>query len=69
MLILINIDVVVSVLDSMYVHNFYYLMVDRAKMSLFVELIIGPTQGLDDTTIIAEAKYSINFTESRIDVR
>ena len=44
-------------------------MVDRAKMSLFVELIIGPTQGLDDTTIIAEAKYSINFTESRIDVR
>ena len=23
----------------------------------------GPTDGLDDTTIITEAKYSINFTE------
>ena len=29
-------------------------------------LIIGerPIQGLDDTTLIAEAKYSINFTQS-----
>ena len=25
----------------------------------------GPTQGLDDTKITAEAKYSINFTKSR----
>ena len=25
----------------------------------------GPTQGLDDTTITAEAKYPINFTQSR----
>ena len=24
----------------------------------------GPTQGLDDTTLTAEAKYSINFTQS-----
>ena len=24
----------------------------------------GPTQGLDETTILAEAKYPINFTES-----
>ena len=24
----------------------------------------GPTQGLDDSTISAEAKYSINFTQS-----
>ena len=23
----------------------------------------GPTQGLDDTTVIAEAKYPINFTQ------
>ena len=23
----------------------------------------GPTQGLDDTTLTAEAKYPINFTE------
>ena len=25
----------------------------------------GPTQGLDDTKITAEAKYSTNFTRSR----
>ena len=25
----------------------------------------GPTQGLDDTTLTAESKYSINFTQSR----
>ena len=25
---------------------------------------VGPTQGSDDTTLTAEAKYSINFTES-----
>ena len=25
----------------------------------------GPTQGLDDTTAIAEKKYSINFSESK----
>ena len=25
----------------------------------------GPTQGLDDTTLSAEAKYPINFTQSR----
>ena len=25
----------------------------------------GPTQGLDDTTLTAEAKYAINFTQSR----
>ena len=24
----------------------------------------GPIQGLDDTTLTAEAKYSINFTQS-----
>ena len=24
----------------------------------------GPTQGLDDTTLTAEAKYHINFTQS-----
>ena len=26
----------------------------------------GPTQGLDDTTLTAEAKYSINFSRSTI---
>ena len=25
----------------------------------------GPTEGLDDTTILTEAKYSINFAEPR----
>ena len=25
----------------------------------------GPTQGLDDTTLTAEAKYIINFTQPR----
>ena len=25
----------------------------------------GPTQGLDDTTLTAEANYSINFTKPR----
>ena len=25
----------------------------------------GPTQGLDDTTLTAEKKYSINFNESK----
>ena len=25
----------------------------------------GPIQGLDDTTLTAEAKYPINFTQSR----
>ena len=30
-------------------------------------LILGqrPTQGLDDTTLTAEAKYSANFTQSK----
>ena len=27
-------------------------------------LVEGPTQGLDDTTLTAEAKYPINFTQS-----
>ena len=37
--------------------------VDNKKKDI---LIIGesPTQGLDDTTIKAEAKYPINFTQS-----
>ena len=28
----------------------------------------GPTQGLDDTTLTAEAKYPIHFTQSRKDL-
>ena len=53
-------------------------MLAWVKISLFLELIlhiddkkkdtlilgIGPTQKLDDTTLKAEAKYSINFSKS-----
>ena len=56
------------VLDSMHIHNFHYLTLAGVKMSLLLELIIvlqGLTQKSDKTTITAEAKYSINFTESR----
>ena len=34
------------------------------KISILV-LGEGSTQGLDDTTVTAENKYSINFTESK----
>ena len=37
--------------------------VDDKKRDILV-LGKGPTQGLDNTAITAEAKYSINFTES-----
>ena len=37
--------------------------IDNKKKDILV-LDKGPTQGLNDTKIIAEAKYSINFTES-----
>ena len=63
----------------MHVHNFHYQAVVGAKIfgadmssSVYVEnkkkdvLFFGegPTQESDDTTIRAEAKCSINFTES-----
>ena len=35
---------------------------NKKKDVLF--LVIGPTQGLDDTTLTAEAQYSINFSRS-----
>ena len=37
--------------------------VDNKGKSILI-LGKGPTQRLDDTTVIAEAKYSINFTQS-----
>ena len=40
MLIVINMDIVAIVLNSMHVHNFYYQTVAGAKISLFLELII-----------------------------
>ena len=36
--------------------------IDNKKKDILI-LGEGPTQGLDDTTLTAEKKYSINFTE------
>ena len=38
--------------------------IDNRKKDILI-LGEGPTQGLDDTTLTAEAKYPINFTQSR----
>ena len=40
-----------------------YVHVDNKRKDIFV-LDEGPTQGLDDTTLTAEPKYPINFTQS-----
>ena len=55
MLILVNMDIVVMTFDLMHIHNFHGHIV-------LLDFGEGPTQGLDDTTITAEAKYPINFT-------
>ena len=67
------------VLNSIRFQNFHYLTVAWVKMSRFymrssvhidskgkyiLILSIGPTQGLDDTTLTIEAQYSINFSRS-----
>ena len=38
--------------------------VDNKEKDILI-LYEGPAQGLDDTTLTAEAKYPINFTQSR----
>ena len=38
--------------------------VDNERKDILI-LGKGPTQGLDDTTLTAEVKYPINFTQSR----
>ena len=64
MLILINLDIVVIVLDSMHIYNFHYLIlagvvifgvdnscslhVDNRKKNILIDRE-GQTQGLDDT--------------------
>ena len=65
----INLDIVVVVLGSIHIQSFEYLTVVWVKVSLFLELIrdililgIGPIQGLDDTTLTAEAESSISFS-------
>ena len=44
-------------------YNGSYVLVDNRKKDILI-LGEGPTQGLDDTTMIAEAKYTVNFTRS-----
>ena len=51
-------DVIIGDDMSSFVH------VDKKPKDILV-LGEGPTQGLDDTAITAESKYSINFTRSR----
>ena len=38
------------------------LIIKAKKIAI---LGVGPTQGLDDTTLTAEEKYPIHFTQSR----
>ena len=46
------------------VDNSSFVQVHNKKKNILV-LRKGPTQGLDNTTITPEARYSIHFTESR----
>ena len=63
----------VMLLESIPVQNCHGQVIVGVKMLLFLVLIWvhnilvlgkGPIQGLDDTTLTAEAKYPITFTES-----
>ena len=62
----INMDIVDMVLDLMHVHNFPCHMVYGVKMLLFLELmIVLPCMLIiNDATISAEAKCSINVFKS-----
>ena len=42
------------------------VQIDNEKKDILI-LGIGPTQGLDDTTLTAEAKYWVNFSKSNKD--
>ena len=44
-------------------YNGSRVLVDNRKKDILI-LGEGPTQGLDDTTMTAEAKYTVNFTRS-----
>ena len=50
------------ILDLSYSDMSYSIHVDNKRMNMLI-LGEGPTQGLDDTTLTTEKKYSINFTE------
>ena len=70
-------EIVVMVLDWIYLCSFHCEMINGVKM-LFLELVIVPTfmviveklgegrtDRSDDTAIAAEAKYSVNITKLR----
>ena len=40
------------------------LHIDKKNKDIWI-LVGGPTQGLDDITLMAEAKYFVNFTQPR----
>ena len=67
------------VLDLILIHFFQFQILFGVKMLSLEQMSVhiddkkkdilvlgkGPTQGLDDTTITAEAEYSINFSRSQ----
>ena len=79
MMILINILIHDMPLDLILVHFFQFQILILEKMPLFLsssvhidnkykDIIVlgkGPTQGLDNTTLTAEAKYFLNFSRSQ----
>ena len=76
MLIQINLITAAAAYDLILLQNFHLQIKAWEKMSLFLKhidnknkdvLILGEgaTEGLDDTTLKAEANYFINFTQPR----
>ena len=69
MLIQINTGKATTSQDLILVENFR-LQVEALKKIInntkdILILVEGPTQGLDNTSLTAEAKYPISFTQSR----
>ena len=68
-LILMNVDILDMALDLIEkelifgVDMSFSVHIDNKKKDILV-LVEGPTQELDGTTLIAEKKYLINFTEN-----
>ena len=72
LLILISTNVLDMVLDLMEMKLLFpnggfcqSVIIFGADMGSYVHVDKGPTQELDDTTLIAEKKYSIGFTVIR----
>ena len=49
------------IIFGVYMGSSVHIYSKNKDISILVE---GPTQGLDDTTLTAEAKYPINHTQS-----